>query len=702
MNKEVIIGAWHITPDQNKLSLNEKDFFVEPLAMDVLVYFAKNPEKVIGLEELVEAVWKGRVVGDHAIYRIINQIRKILGEDKGVSYIITIRKKGYQLKQPVSLPLVELDTAKMPIENEGVEASSGGQVKKEPNAKLRYAYGLPVLFVFAYFVGQWAFKFLAYRAIKPFDVVKPFSVLIGEEKDPSFSRDGHFISYSHQAKSEQYSKLFVQSTAGESPFQLTTGPGDDFSPSWSPDGKELVFVRHLDGRCQIMKIAAKEPVTEPESVIKCSASGLSNEVIWGSGDTIYFNDSLSEVDPYKIYKYSLMTSKKEQLTNPATGKSKGDIHIALSNNQTQLAFSRDLDWGSTQVKLLDLATHQVSDLFNLGGWRKALTWSLDDQQLYYIDEDDNINAYSIKHGFSKLVFSNAETLHSIASQKDQDRLAIMTGETGINIWRNYLDAQSTKQLESPFIESSEIDLFPEFAHNSNDIAFMSLRSGQPQIWVKPESGREYQLSKFLDGRGVQRIRWAPDDRNVLGSFDNELYIIDVSTKNYSTLWEAQGSHRVEGATWSLDGRFVYFSSDMDGDWQIYKKSVNSSSAPVRVTDRGGYSPEFLADGSMLYYKYHQNGLWRMAVSTKEETKLVDDTNVFAYDALYARNQGFFYLAVGDKQNTLRFYDLETDEVTDVQVLNNPLLDYTISGDASVILYPKILNDETEIKLLEKS
>lgn len=428
---------------------------------------------------------------------------------------------------------------------------------------------------------------------------------------------------------------------GESPRQITTRAGNDFSPSWSPDNSELVFVRYSRGACHIMRINIENVNSSPEKILECTPSEMPNEVIWGNNDNIYFTDSFSDVDPYKIYKYSLKTSKKDQLTNPVNGKSKGDIHIALSNDEKYLAFTRDKNWSSTQVILLNLETNELTNLFDLSGWRKALAWSFDNQTLYYIDEEDNINAYSIEYDFHKKVLDNSETLHSISGHRTEDKLTIMTGETGIDIWGKHT---GDNDQETAFIESSEIDLYPEFAHNSNDIAFVSLRSGQAQIWIKSSNGREYQLSLFNDNRVIQHIRWSPNDQFLLASTGTELYSIDIKTKEYTTIWQTKPNVRIEAANWSPDGNTVYFSSDIDGDWQIYKLALDTASKPIRITDKGGYSPELTKEAEMLYYKYHQDGIWKMQLDTKSESKLIDDSNVFAYDGLYAKNNGFFYIS----------------------------------------------------------
>jgi Tol biopolymer transport system component len=50
-------------------------------------------------------------------------------------------------------------------------------------------------------------------------------------------------------------------TDGTYLFELDTGDGDAFDPSWSPDGKYLAFVSNRDGDYDIYRINA--PALEP-------------------------------------------------------------------------------------------------------------------------------------------------------------------------------------------------------------------------------------------------------------------------------------------------------------------------------------------------------------------------------------------------------------------------------------------------------
>jgi TolB protein len=72
---------------------------------------------------------------------------------------------------------------------------------------------------------------------------------------PAWSPRGNWIAYVCRTPKKEY-KLCVITPDGQKRVQLTTGPGVDDSPSWSPDGRHLVFSSTADGKSQIYMINA--------------------------------------------------------------------------------------------------------------------------------------------------------------------------------------------------------------------------------------------------------------------------------------------------------------------------------------------------------------------------------------------------------------------------------------------------------------
>ena len=96
LTSDLRIGEWTVEPALNQLSAPGRAVKVEPKAMEVLAYLAERAGKVASREELLDAVWRGAVVGDDALTQVVIKLRKALGD----SYIETIPKRGYRLDRP--------------------------------------------------------------------------------------------------------------------------------------------------------------------------------------------------------------------------------------------------------------------------------------------------------------------------------------------------------------------------------------------------------------------------------------------------------------------------------------------------------------------------------------------------------------------------------------------------------------------------
>jgi len=76
---------------------------IEPQVFDLLVYLAQNPDRVVTKDDLIAAVWGGRIVSDSTLTSRINAARKAVqdnGEDQRV--IRTVARKGIRFVCPVT------------------------------------------------------------------------------------------------------------------------------------------------------------------------------------------------------------------------------------------------------------------------------------------------------------------------------------------------------------------------------------------------------------------------------------------------------------------------------------------------------------------------------------------------------------------------------------------------------------------------
>lgn len=96
-----ILGAWRVVRMQNRIEPLRSDaaaIRLEPKAMDVLCFLAERAQQTVSREELLEHAWRGRVVDEGALTRVIRALRRALRDDaRSPTYIETVTKRGYRL-----------------------------------------------------------------------------------------------------------------------------------------------------------------------------------------------------------------------------------------------------------------------------------------------------------------------------------------------------------------------------------------------------------------------------------------------------------------------------------------------------------------------------------------------------------------------------------------------------------------------------
>jgi TolB-like protein len=76
---------------------------VEPQVFDLLVYLVQHRDRVLGRDDLLQAVWGGRIVSDSALTTRVNAARRALGDDGEWQRLIrTLPRRGFRFIGEVS------------------------------------------------------------------------------------------------------------------------------------------------------------------------------------------------------------------------------------------------------------------------------------------------------------------------------------------------------------------------------------------------------------------------------------------------------------------------------------------------------------------------------------------------------------------------------------------------------------------------
>lgn len=86
-----------LDPDRRELTRGSEPVAVGPQVFDLLMYLLRNREHVVTKDDLIGAVWSGRIVSESTLTSHINAVRKVIGDSGEEQRLIrTIARKGYR------------------------------------------------------------------------------------------------------------------------------------------------------------------------------------------------------------------------------------------------------------------------------------------------------------------------------------------------------------------------------------------------------------------------------------------------------------------------------------------------------------------------------------------------------------------------------------------------------------------------------
>ncbi|HEV2185720.1 MAG TPA: winged helix-turn-helix domain-containing protein [Stellaceae bacterium] len=88
-------GEHLLDVDRQELRRGGEQIAVEPQVFDLLVYLVQNRDRVVSRDDLIDAVWGGRIVSDSAVTTRLNAARRAVGDSGAAQAVIrTVARKG--------------------------------------------------------------------------------------------------------------------------------------------------------------------------------------------------------------------------------------------------------------------------------------------------------------------------------------------------------------------------------------------------------------------------------------------------------------------------------------------------------------------------------------------------------------------------------------------------------------------------------
>ena len=94
---QYVFGDCALDPDRRELTRNSRTIAIGPQVFDLLLYLVRHRERVVSKDDLLDAVWGGRIVSESTLTSHINAVRKAIGDSGEEQRLIrTIPRKGFR------------------------------------------------------------------------------------------------------------------------------------------------------------------------------------------------------------------------------------------------------------------------------------------------------------------------------------------------------------------------------------------------------------------------------------------------------------------------------------------------------------------------------------------------------------------------------------------------------------------------------
>ncbi|WP_371807302.1 winged helix-turn-helix domain-containing tetratricopeptide repeat protein [Pseudomonas sp. KK4] len=94
---QYLFEGYVLDEQRRELTLRGQVVAVGPQVFDLLLLFVSNPDHVVSKDDLLQAVWSGRIVSESTIASHINAVRKAIGDTGEQQRLVrTVARKGYR------------------------------------------------------------------------------------------------------------------------------------------------------------------------------------------------------------------------------------------------------------------------------------------------------------------------------------------------------------------------------------------------------------------------------------------------------------------------------------------------------------------------------------------------------------------------------------------------------------------------------
>ena len=671
----------------------------------ILVFLLERAGQVVTREELQQRLWSGDtfVDFDHGVNAAVNRLRETLGDSAdSPRFIETLPRRGYRFVGAVnSLPAAQ---------RAAKESKPNVILPSVPVHSVIRTHGRTFARIAAWILlGALSAGVVLFVLLRPSSrgeqaaalTPVPFTALPGLEVTPSFSPDGNQIVFAWSGDPTSGLNgfdLYVKSMGNENLLKLTHHPSQWIIPAWSPDGRQIAFHRLSgpdSGLYLVPSLGGQERklrITNLPYPYVGLNSGM-GIISWSSdGKWIAYVDSTPSI----VNLLSMESLKSQPI--PHAGNCPAEGLPAFSHHGDLLVYTCQLKSGGVGVYTFaigDTSSKLIAKLTDLSPER-GIAWTGDDRRLILASNQSSGGALlelNIENG-SIRTLPFGQNIEWPAIPQTGDRLAFSQTFSNINIWRKNLLSPSLPSVR--LLPSTREQTNPQYSPDGKRIAFESNRGGSREIWVSDSEGASLVQISNLGNYATGSPRWSPDSKKLV--FDSWysghplVLVADIAEKVPRKL--VTNVNEMFQPIWSHDGNWIYFLSVGNKGPRLYR-CPSAGGASTLLSDGPVVGFRESADGNLVYFAENWSDFDLRKISTHKTGPALAVYGMPALKdaSLWTVLENGIYFVPAAAPHSIYYFDFSSEKARplidvdrDFNAINGGL---AVSPDGHSILYSQI-------------
>ncbi|HEY2547062.1 MAG TPA: PDZ domain-containing protein, partial [Candidatus Acidoferrum sp.] len=490
------------------------------------------------------------------------------------------------------------------VQAQSVETATPDQVPPGPTRLLRFADISKDKVVFAYAGDLWI-------ASREGGAARRLTSAPGDELYPKFSPDGKWIAFTGEYDGNP--DVYVISAEGGEPKRLTFHPSNDIVLGWTPDGKNILFRSdrfspNLGRATKLYLVSPEGGTARPLPVPRGDLTSFSPD-----GTKIAYLETSQEFRTWKRYRggwslpiaiYDLKKNTYEELPKTAGM----DMFPMWHGNSIYFISDRD---GIMNLYSYDLASKQTKKLTDYREF--DIKWPSLGPEAIVFENGGLLYEYNLATGKTRdlPIVVHAEDIEArsefknvgpgIGSASISPTGARAVVEARGNIFTIPVEHGNARNLTTDHSSIHEIN--PAWSPDGKWIAYLSDKTGEYEIYTRPQMGGDE--TRITSDGSIYRFgpRWSPDSKKlVYWDKSNQLWYVGLDDKK-PTLVDASDYGLINDPSWSPDSLWLAYSkTHRRGANDVFLYSL--ASKKITEVSSGFYNdntPAFDSNGKYLYF-----------------------------------------------------------------------------------------------------